>query len=173
MDGGGEEIDTDERQIALGFLRLLLQRRHPALGVELRDTEGGGVGYLGQQDLRIGPVRAELLHQTGDPADDEVVAEVHDEVVVPQEVTGDQHRVGEAERLVLRDVGDLDAEPGTVADGLADLRGGVAHDDADLGDPRFRDGFQPVEQHGLVRHGHQLLGRGVRDGPQAGTGPSG
>ena len=39
-----------------------------------------------------------------------VVAEVHDEVVVAEEVARDEHAVREPERLVLADVGDLDAE---------------------------------------------------------------
>ena len=32
--------------------------------------------------------------------------------------------------------------------------------------PASRDRLEPVEQHRLVRHRHQLLGAGVRDGPQ-------
>ena len=63
-----------------------------------------------------------------------VVAEVHDEVVVAEEVARDQHAVREPERRVLLDVGDLDAQAGAVADGGPDLgRGGVdADDDAEL-----------------------------------------
>ena len=61
------------------------------------------------------PLR-ELLDQLGDAADEEVVAEVHDEVVVAEEILGDEHAVGQAERCFLRDVGDLDAELGAVAE---------------------------------------------------------
>ena len=50
-----------------------------------------------------------------------VVAEVHHEVLVAEEVPRDQHAVGEAQRRVLRNVRDLDAEPGAVTDGVADL----------------------------------------------------
>ena len=50
-----------------------------------------------------------------------VVAEVHDEVVVAEEVVRDEHAVREAARRVLVDVRDLDAEVRAVADGGADL----------------------------------------------------
>ena len=55
-----------------------------------------------------------------------VVAEVHHEVVVAEEVAGDEHAVREPERRVLLDVGDLDAEVGTVADARPDLVAGLA-----------------------------------------------
>ena len=42
------------------------------------------------------------VDELGDAADDEVVAEVHDEVVVAEEVAGDEHAVREAERRLLR-----------------------------------------------------------------------
>ena len=51
----------------------------------------------------------------------QVVAEVHHEVVVAEEVAGDEHAVGQPERRVLGDVGDLGAEVAAVADGGADL----------------------------------------------------
>ena len=66
-----------------------------------------------------------------------VVAEVHHEVVVAEEVAGDEHAVREAEGRVLGDVGDVDAPARAVADRGADLVGGVADDDADLADARL------------------------------------
>ena len=59
----------------------------------------------------------------------QVVAEVHDEVVVAEERLGGQHRVGEAGGLVLDDVGDLDAELRAVAGRRADLVAGLGRDD--------------------------------------------
>ena len=90
-----------------------------------------------------------------------------DEVVVAEEVAGDQHAVGEAERRVLRDVGDLDAEPGAVADAAADLggRGVDADDDADLLDPGRGHVLDAVEDDRLVGDRHELLGARVRDRP--------
>jgi hypothetical protein len=70
-------------------------------------------------------------------------------------------------------VGDVQAEGGAVADGRADLVGGVPDDHADVGDAGRRDGLQAVEQDGLVGDGHELLGRGVGDRPQSGTGSAG
>ena len=63
-----------------------------------------------------------------------VVAEVHDEVVVAEEVARDQHAVREAERCVLRDVGDLDAEPASRRRPRLAISASrvVADDDADL-----------------------------------------
>ena len=72
----------------------------------------------------------------------------------------------QAERRVLLDVGDADAELGPVADRGLDLGGGVADDDADVGDAGVADRLEAVEQHRLVGDRHQLLGGGVGDGPQ-------
>ena len=46
----------------------------------------------------------------------QVVAEVHHEVVPAEEVAGDQHAVGQPERRLLRDVGDLGAEVAAVTE---------------------------------------------------------
>jgi len=46
-------IDTDERQLALGHLRLFLKAHHPCGGIEFRDAERPRVGDSGQPDLRI------------------------------------------------------------------------------------------------------------------------
>ncbi len=98
-----------------------------------------------------------------------VVAEVHDEVGVAQEVVGDQHAVREPERRVLGDVRDLDAVAGTVADRVPDLRRGRvdADDDADLLDPGPGHVLDAVADDRLVGDRHELLGAGVRDRPQA------
>ena len=74
----------------------------------------------------------------------------------------------EALRLVLLDIGDLDAELRAVAGGRADLVAGLrGDDDADLADARRGHRLEPVEEDGLVGHGHELLGAGVRDRAQA------
>src|SRR5204863_448975 len=58
---------------------------------------------------------------------DEVVAQVHDERIVANEVGGDLDRVRETERRLLLDVGDVDAEARAVADRGADLGLAVHH----------------------------------------------
>src|SRR5690606_25482769 len=73
----------------------------------------------------------------------------------------------EAERRLLREVGDLEAEPAAVADGRLDLGVRLADDDADLTDAGRAHRLEAVEEHGLVGHRHELLGGGVSDGAQA------
>ena len=46
-------------------------------------------------------------------------------------------------------------------------------DDPDLLDPGVDQRLDPVEEHGLVGHRHELLGRGVGDRAQAGAGAAG
>ena len=135
---------------------------------------------MGEQDLRGGRrpssrerrLRAlglEAVDELGEALLQHVVAEVHHEVVVAEEVVGDEHAVGEAERRVLGDVGDLDAEAGAVADRLRISSRGVADDDADLGDPGLGHVLDAVEEDRLVGDRHELLGAGVGDRAQAGA----
>ena len=72
-----------------------------------------------------------------------------------------------------RDVGDLDAPAGAVADRGHDLVGGVADDDADLLDARLDHVLDAVEEDRLVGDRHELLGAGVGDRPQPGAGAAG
>ena len=123
----------------------------------------GGVGVV-----CAGPL--ELAHEPGQVLLEQVVAQVHHEVVVAEELAGDEHAVGQAERRVLRQVRDLQPEARAVADGRHHLVAGVADDDADLADPGRGHGLQPVEQDRLVGHRHQLLGAGVGDGSEARAG---
>jgi hypothetical protein len=104
--------------------------------------------------------------EVGDPADDEVVAQVHHEGLVAQELLGDQHGVGQPPRRVLAQVGDRQPEARPVAHRLLDRRVGLADDDADLGDPGVGDGLEAVEEDRLVRQRHELLRAGERDRPQ-------
>ena len=70
----------------LGSRRLLDQLGHVPTGIELRDAEALGVAHLGEQDLRTGTGRLELADELADAARDQVVAQVHDEVVGTQVV---------------------------------------------------------------------------------------
>lgn len=89
---------------------LLLQPHHPAAGIQLGHAEGGGIGDPAEGELGVGALLAEVLDQIGDAAGDEVVPEVHQEVVFAQEVAGDEDGMGEAERFALRQVGHLETE---------------------------------------------------------------
>ena len=76
----------------------------------------------------------------------------------------------EAERRRLAQVGHPQAEAGAVADRGFDFGVRVADDDADLVDAGLAHGLEAVEEDGLVGDRHELLGRGVGDGPQPGAG---
>ena len=69
---------------------------------QLGDPVVLGIGDRREQDQRVGLVGAERRDEVLDPALQQVVAEVHDERRVAEERLGGQHRVGEAERRVLR-----------------------------------------------------------------------
>ena len=121
-----------------------------------------------EQDQRVGLGASEHLDQVRDPVPEQVVAEVHHERVLPEKLLGRQQCMGQPERRLLLDVRDGGAELGAVAGRLRDLLTGLGRDDhADLPDPRLDQGFDPVEEDGLVGHRHELLGGGMRDRAQA------
>ena len=105
---------------------------------------------------RVDELRQALLEQ--------VVAEIHHEVVVTEVVARDEDAMGKAERSVLLDIGDVESPPRAIADCGDDVFARVADDDADLFDAGGRHVFEPVEQDRLVRHGHELLRVRVCDG---------
>ena len=90
-----EHVDAHEREVGGGLGRLLHQPRDAAVG-ELGHAVVLGVGHGGQQDLRVGRLLAELADQLGDAVAQQVVAEVHHEGRVAEELLGGQHRVGQA-----------------------------------------------------------------------------
>jgi hypothetical protein len=137
--------------------------------VQFSHTELARIRDGGEHDVGVRPERPELLDQRGYPAHDEVVAQVHHEVVVAQELPGDEDGMRQPQGGGLPDIGHLQAERAAVTDRRLDRRGGVADHDPDVGDPRVPDRLKAVEQDGLVRHGEQLLGRGVRDRTEPGT----
>jgi hypothetical protein len=147
-------------------LRLLLQAHHLARGVQLGHPELPRVRHAGQHDLGVRPTGPELLHQAGDPAHDEVVPQVHDEVVVAEEVAGDDDRVRQPAGRVLPQVGGGEPEGAPVTHRVLDRGRGVPHHDPHVGDAGFADGLEPVEQDRLVGDRKQLLGVGVGDRPQ-------
>ena len=127
-----------------------------------------GIGHRREQDESLGRLAAERGHQVHDAVAQQVVAEVHDERGVAQIGLGGQDGVRQAERLVLLDVLDGDAEGRAVARGGADLGARLGgDDDADLLDAGSRHRLDPVEQDGLVGHGHELLCTRVGERTQA------
>ena len=129
-----------------------------------------GSGTLVSMIWAVRPTRAELVHQRGDAANDEVVTEIHDEVVVTQVVTGHEHCVRQAERRLLADVGDIKAEVRAVAYRLTDRGCGFPDHDPDVADADVPDRLKAVEEDRLVGHRQKLLGRRMCDRAQPGAG---
>jgi len=175
-----EEIHADEREVARRIFGFLDEALHVAVFRHFGDTELARVvdvaeKYLGGRGVlaAFGAGRLELAHETIEALLEHVVAEIHDEVVVTEEVVRDQHAVREAEWLILRNVRDLHAELRAIADRGANLFLGVANDDADFADAGLLHRLDAVEQDRLVGDGHQLFGAGVGDRPQPRAGAAG
>ncbi len=103
-----EQVDADEREVRRRVGRLLDEVNHVAGGVERRDAEPMRIRHLLEQDLRRRRMVAlalgvERVHERLEILFQQVVAEIHDEVVVAQEVAGDEDAVRQAERFVLRE----------------------------------------------------------------------
>ena len=171
MDGSVEQVDADKRKIAWWVCRLLDKMHDVAVGVECGDAEAVRIGNLLEQDLRSGRSVAKSgllkrLYEGGEVLLEQVVAEVHHEVIVTQELMRDKHAVRQAERLVLRDVRNAHTKLAAVAHRRHDLGAGVAHDDADFDNARSRHRLNSVEQNRLVGHRDQLLRAGMGDRAQ-------
>jgi hypothetical protein len=158
-----EQVHAHERQIRDVLLRFL-HEPHDSLAIEDGNAETLGLGNVCEEDLRVRACPLELLHEAGEPLEQHVVAEVHEERLARHELARRQHRVGQAEGGVLPDVGDAHPPPGAVADRGSHLVGGGAHDEAHLDDPRVADRLDRAKQDRLSRDGKQLLRARVGDG---------
>lgn len=117
--------------------------------------------------MRVRPDGTELPYGALDAAHHEVVAEIHDEVVLAQKIAGDQHGVCESQWFRLWDVAHVETEFRAVPNGLTDFAESIADDDTDIGDAGCGDRLQSIEQDGFVGDRDQLLCGRVRDGPEA------
>ena len=164
---GREHVDADQREVGRRLLRLLDQSLD-AVAVELGDSVHLGVGHVREQDQRVGlGLRLNASTRSVMPSLSRLSPRYITNGVEPRNVLRRQHRVREPLRLVLLDVGDLDPEARAVAGRLPDRLAGLGgDDDADLLDAGRRHRLEPVEEHRLVGHGHELLGARVRDRAQ-------
>lgn len=169
MDLRGEEVDADQREVTAGLGGLLRDSQHRSVLVDLRDAEVPGVGDLLYDHLCRGAAGAKVRGGPCHPRQQDVVAEEQGEVVVAEEGAGQPDRVGEPQGPFLGDVGDTGTEAGSVADGGFDLRGPVAHHDADLGDTQVADAVQDVCEDGPVGDRDELFGHRVAERPQPGA----
>lgn len=168
-DGGPEEVDAHQGEVALRLGGLLDQAHDPPSGVDLGDAEGRGVRHLFQHDR--GRERLPLekgLDRAPHLGANQVVAEVHAKgLVASQKGRGRLHRVGEAGRLGLLDVRDARAPARPVAHRRLHLAAGLGRDDdADVDDARVDQVVDDVEKNRPVGHRHQLLRARVRERPQ-------
>ena len=170
MDHWVEEVDADEREIGRRFKGLFDQSSHLPGRIQVGDPKLARVIDAGEQDLcrrRFGSTtRAsslEAFDELVQPVLEHVVAEVHHEVAIAQEIARDQHAVSEPERSPLRDVRDVNAPARSVANRALDLGSGIADDNADFLDPGLGHGLNAIEEDRLVGDGYQLFGTGVRD----------
>src|SRR5579862_6242545 len=99
----------------------------------------------------------EFSYKLGDTRLNEIVAQIHDEVAVAQEVTSGRNGVGESERRRLRDVGDINPPSRTVTHRSFDRRSRVAGDYSEILNSGFGDGLDPVFDHWLVCDWNELL----------------
>ena len=112
----------------------------------------------------------EALDELGQPLLEQVVSQIHDEVVVAEEVVGDQHAMCEPEWQRLRDVGDLHPPPRAISDRGLNLGACLAHDDADLANTCRGHVVEPVEENRAIRDGDELLGTRMRDRSETSAG---
>ncbi len=113
-----EAVQARYREVARRVLRLL-DEPHDALAVHLRHPEGGRVLDLHERDEGVGPRLLKALDEGPRAVLEEVVPQVHAEVVLAHPLAGSQDRVPQPELLVLIDQGDLRTRD--VADGVGDL----------------------------------------------------
>src|SRR5581483_1692977 len=123
---------------------------------------------------RVRALLAEGRDEVCDAVPEQVVAEIHDERRVAEELLGGEDGMREPERRVLLDVRDRDTEAFALAGHVADLPARLRRDDdPDLADAGRGQRLDPVEEDGLVRHRHELLGARVGDRAEAAAGAPG
>lgn len=172
-DGRREHVDADEREVARRVVGLFDQSRDVSLVVDLRDSELPGIVDVLEGDTRPVVAGLEAFDQFRDPLVQDVVAEVHDEVVVADELPCTAGRMREPERIPLDDVRDVDAVLRPVTDEVLDLLAAeVPEDDPDLGDTGLLEVLDGVLQDRLVRDRDELFRSGVRDRPEPRSSPA-
>ena len=107
MDVGPEQVHPCDREVRRRIVGLLDELHDLAVGAEHGHARLTGIVDVREQELggelirRGGAFGLELRDEPVQTLLEHVVAQVHHEVVVAEEVAGDQHAMGEAERGVL------------------------------------------------------------------------
>ena len=110
LDGGCSGFSTSRTTWPSSSTAATPKRWGSGTGHSRICAAGGGDVVVQGGLVGPGPVGLEGGHELHQALLEHVVAQVHDEVVVTQEVPGDEHAVGQARGLVLGDVGDLGPE---------------------------------------------------------------
>src|SRR5690606_19828507 len=106
-------------------------------------------------------------------AGEDVVTEIHREVVVAEKGSGDHHAVGEPAGLVLREIREPDTEPRPIAELLNKLGPFFVDDYSDVLDSGVSQIGEAMLNDRRVRHRNELLGQRIRQRTQPGTRASG
>ena len=156
---GAQEVHADRDQVGLRRRRLLLESDHPAVGVQLGDTEALRIGHPVQECAGTPRPRLEGVGDVrqGRAAQD-VVAEHAAEHVVAHEPAREADRVGDAERAALVAVREVKPEMRAVAEQLDDVAHALAADhDEHLADAHRRERLDRVVDHRPVIDRQQVL----------------
>ena len=156
-----EHVNADERQVR-GWLLWLFDQPHDApILVQFGHSVSLWMCYPREDDLAVPVALSELFDEPRDASLDDIVTQEHHETLVAQEISAHLDSVGQSLGLLLVNVGDLGVPATASSDGGFDPFGGVADDDADVGDASVADGLDDAEEHRLVGDGYELLGVGV------------
>ena len=144
--------------------------RRPRTGADPRRARGGSAPA--DPSVGAGPAaraRLETLDELRETLLQHVVAEIHHEVVVTEEVAGDEHAVRQAERGVLRDVGDAtpQLEPSPTAALISSAVSPTMMPISLM--PGGGHGLDAVEEDRLVGDRDELLRARVGDGAKTGA----
>ena len=131
-----------------------------------RDPEPLRFADVSEEYHGVAFLLAKFLNEAGDPLFDEVISEVHDESRISEEIGGREHCMGKPEGGFLVDIGNVYAPGGAIANRLTNLLLGIADDNTDFLHTGVFQGFDAIEEYGLVGHRHQLLGACVGYGAE-------
>ena len=104
-----KHIDAHQRQVGGGFLWFFDQAHDAALPVQLGHAILLRPSHPRQDDLAVPFALGKLADQFRDAPLDDVVSQEHHETLVAQKIPADLDGVGQAQGLILGNVGDLDA----------------------------------------------------------------
>ena len=99
----------------------------------------------------------------------EIVPEIHHEIIITEKVRGDENTVSKSEWLILRNESESRPELRTIAQSSHDFDPGVTNDHADISDARCDHGLNTVKQDWLISYWHQLFGAGMSDRSETGS----